>query len=245
MYKLNDGISNALKLFRVPEKKPTQTFVMDGVEYDVTDPRSVYAITQQKIVAANAVQQFAELSSEDLEDGDTLCDMFFAQIASNCDLDNDGELSKEEEEDIYQIYCLAAEYMVQYGARPEDVEAFINDDDEQAAANIQEMLRNVLPDGEDDCLDDIDDFAFSDGDGSTESVLDSSEQSVMDAVYKRRRVIRNGRKVIIRKRISGRVRLTAKQKMAVRKMHRKSHTGKANMRRKKSMRKRISLGMNK
>ena len=76
-------------------------------------------------------------------------------------------------------------------------------------------------------------------------MLDSSEQSVMDAVYKRRRVIRNGRKVIIRKRISGRVRLTAKQKMAVRKMHRKAHTGKANMRRKKSMRKRISLGMNK
>lgn len=228
---------------------PKQTMVLDSVVFDATDARSAFAIAEQKLNAAAAVQEFAETNREDLDEDETLCDRFFALLACNCDTDDDGELSREEEEYVYQAYNMAAAYLIQCGVSPEDVEAFINDDDEVAAANIQELLRSVLPDGAESSLEDIDNFAFGDNDGSTDSVFDSAsnggKQAVMDAVYKKTRVVRNGRKVVIRKRVSGHIRLTSAQKVAIRKMHRKSHSGRANMKRLKSMRKREKLGMNK
>lgn len=60
--------------------------------------------------------------------------------------------------------------------------------------------------------------------------------SVFDAVYKKKLVIRKGKRVRINKRVSGTVRLSAKQKMAVKKMLRKSHSAVATMRRAKSQR---------
>lgn len=243
-------ISSYLKGFDVKiPVAPKQAVVMDGVVYDATDARSIYAVTQQKLDAAAAVQQFAETNKDDLEEGETLCDRFYILLASNCDTDDDGELSKEEQEYIEQAYNFAADYLLMCGASEEDVDAFLNDDSEEAAANIQELLRNTLPDGEDASQEDIDSFAFDDNDGSTESVFDSTtdwnNQVVTDAVYKKTRVIRKGQKVIVRKRVSGRVRLSPAQKLAVRKMHLRAHTGKANMRRRKSMLKREKLGMNK
>ena len=65
---------------------------------------------------------------------------------------------------------------------------------------------------------------------------------MMLLLYKKRVAFRNGKKTIIRKRVAGTVRLSAKQKMAVRKMLRKAQSGKAMMRRAKSMRARKMAG---
>jgi hypothetical protein len=70
-----------------------------------------------------------------------------------------------------------------------------------------------------------------------------ADPATLDAVYKKKIVIRRGKKVRINKRVSGTVRLTAKQKVAVRKMLRKTHSAVAQMRRSKSMRVRRRAGL--
>ncbi|PIQ55371.1 MAG: hypothetical protein COW02_03435 [Comamonadaceae bacterium CG12_big_fil_rev_8_21_14_0_65_59_15] len=65
----------------------------------------------------------------------------------------------------------------------------------------------------------------------------------LDAAYRKRFVIRGGKKMRVNKRISGVVRLSAKQKMGIRKMHMKSHSASARMHRMKSMRMRTKMHM--
>ena len=107
--------------------------------------------------------------------------------------------------------------------------------DETAAENIQELLINTAPNGEDEELDSIlaDAFEFD----------EDSDAAVLDATYKRALAIRNGKKTIIRKRISGTVRLSAKQKMAIKKAQRKAHSGAARAKRLKSMKRRQKMGL--
>jgi hypothetical protein len=71
----------------------------------------------------------------------------------------------------------------------------------------------------------------------------TDDPSLLDAVYKKKIVIRRGKKVRINKRVSGTVRLTAKQKVAVKKMLRKSHSAVAQMRRAKSRKVRQRSGL--
>lgn len=65
----------------------------------------------------------------------------------------------------------------------------------------------------------------------------------LDAAYKMKFAVRGGVKMRIKKRISGTVRLSAKQKLGIRKMHMKSHSAAARMHRMKSMRVRSRMGM--
>lgn len=246
-----EEIRQITQIFHQKLPEPVQqTMVTDGVVFDSTDSRSAYAMSDLKLKAASAVHQFAETDKSELDEGETLCDRFLSLLAEGCDENEDGEISDEEAQYIDLAYEAAATYMLRFGVNPDELEAFINDDDEKAAANIQELLLHALPEGKEACLDDIEKFAFDENDGSTESVLDSAQsngnqQAVMDAVYKKKWVVRQGKKLKIRKRVSGRVILSAGQKKAVRKMHLKSHSGRANLKRLKSMRKREKLGLNK
>lgn len=119
----------------------------------------------------------------------------------------------------------AWDYLDSKGIPEDDISALLNDFDADAADRVQELLAERLPDGEEADAE-LDSFVFGDG----------SDEAVMDAVYKKRLVVRGGKKMRVNKRISGTVRLTSKQKMAVRKMLRKSHSAGAQMRRAKSMR---------
>lgn len=246
-----EEIRQITQIFHQKLPEPVQqTMVTDGVVFDSTDSRSAYAMSDLKLKAASAVHQFAETDKSELDEGETLCDRFLSLLAEGCDENEDGEISDEEAQYIDLAYEAAATYMSRFRVNPDELEAFINDDDEEAAANIQELLRHALPEGKEACLDDIEKFAFDENDGSTESVLDSAQsngnqQAVMDALYKKKWVVRQGKKLKIRKRVSGHVILSAGQKKAVRKMHLKSHSGRANLKRLKSMRKREKLGLNK
>ena len=80
---------------------------------------------------------------------------------------------------------------------------------------------------------DIDNFAFA---------LNDSD-AMFDAVYKKKFVVRGGRKTRVNKRISGKVRLSSGQKMAIRKARMKSHTAAAQLHRMKSMRVRRRSGL--
>ena len=214
--------------------QPKQSATFDGVVHDATDDESAYTLTQARIEAAAAVNTWTETAEEDLEDGETLADRLDALLIGTLDADKDGEITDEEADALAIVFDAAAEYLLHQGVSEDDTAALLSDGDADAAERVQELLINIAPDGEDAEYDSVNDFAFN-----KEQQVDGT----FDAVYKRKMAVRNGKKTIIRKRVAGRVKLTAKQKMAVKKMLRKSHSGKAKMRRAKSMRRRAALNM--
>ena len=151
------------------------------------------------------------------------------------DADKNGDLDDDELAVLDIAYNIAAEIFTAKGASDEDIDAMLNDGDTDAGENIHELIINTGADGEDEELNEINATAFD--------FDEDSDSAVLDATYKRKIAIRNGKKTIIRKRIAGRVRLTAKQKMAIKKMHRKSHSGKARMKRLKSLKRRKAMGL--
>lgn len=198
---------------------------------------AVYDSVDSKIAVAAAVQQWVETTPEDLDDGETMGDRLFAHMVGIADENKDGEINPEEEVVITMAMENAADYMISKGVSEDDAIALLNDGDEDAAARVVELLKGELPDGEEASMEDVDNFAFSEGD--QEPLMDA----VMDAVYKKRIVIRAGRKIRINKRVSGTIRLSAAQKVGLRKARMKSHSAGAKMHRAKSMRIRQRAGI--
>lgn len=200
---------------------------------DVLDSAGEYASTDLALKAVSAIQEWAETVSADLDEGEGLGDRLFALLAGIVDEDLDGELS-EEEADLLNIAAeQAVDYLVEKGVPEEDAITLLTDFDNELSDSVQELVIAKLPEGDEAAAADIDAFVFGDG----------SDEAVMDAVYKKRVVVRQGKKVRINKRVSGKVRLSAAQKIAVRKMLRKSHSAKAQLRRAKSMKVRVRSGI--
>ena len=126
--------------------------------------------------------------------------------------------------------------MVSKGATEEDVKALLEEGSNEAGDRILELLAGEGP--EDDS--DVDSFAFDAE--SSESVMDGV-RSIFDAVYKKKVVVRGGKKVRINKRVSGHVRLSAAQKVSIRKASMKSRSASARMHRMKSMKVRRNAGL--
>jgi hypothetical protein len=196
-----------------------------------------FATTDTRLLVAAAVQEWCETSGEDLMEGETMADRLFALMVGIADSDKDGEITPDEEALITIAMEAAADYLIAKGATEDDVLALLNDGDNEAAGRVVELVKGALPEGEDASMDDVDNFAFDDE--SSGSVLDA----VLDAVYKKRIVVRKGRKVRINKRVSGTVRLNSAQKVSIRKAGRKAHSAMAKMRRMKSMRIRSRSGL--
>ena len=225
-----DIIDNLRKQTQI---EPQPAVTMDAAGLQATDAPSTYELTNMRLSVASAVATWAETAESDLDDGETLADRMDGLLVGICDADKDGDLSDAELAVLDVLYTMLDEYLTQQGAASDDIETLINDGDADAAERIHELITGILPSGEAAEIDGINSFAF-DAD---------SDAAVMDAAYRKQTVVRHGQKMRIRKRISGRVRLSAKQKMAVIKMHRKSHSGAARMARAKSMRRRQSMGL--
>lgn len=205
--------------------------------FDSVDGGAVgsYALQTLSMQAVAAVQTWAE--SDDLDDGEGAADRLIAILIGVADQDKDGELSSDEQDIVEAAMNEAWNYMAAKGADEADLDTMFNSDDPEAAnaagVRVMEFLAETLPEG-DDADEEMDAFVLNGSD---------DQSAVFDAVYKKKVAIRGGKKVIIRKRVSGTVRLTAKQKVAVRKMLMKSHGTKATVRRMKSMRRRRSMGL--
>ncbi len=235
---MDDFLLGARTAFAAPVAKPKVTAVFDGVEVTATDAASQYEITNLRLSVASLMTVWAETEEDDLDEGEGLNDRLDALFISLCDANKDGEIDDDEAKVLTMGYELAAEYLANKGVSDEDIDALINDADDEAAERVRDLLLNLLPDGEDAVGDEIHGFAFDED--SDASVLDGA---TMDAVYKKRIVVRAGKKIKIRKRVSGRVRLSSKQKVAIGKAQRKAHSGGARARRARSMRKRSALGL--
>lgn len=216
------------------QQAPKQQAIFDGVGYEAADDVSAYQMTDIALKVGGAMQAWIETEPSDLDEGESMSDRFDSLMVGIIDEDHDGEISDDEAVLLEIAINKAAEWMIGKGLSEEDVGAFFNESaDDAEVERMVEFLRGVAPDGEDAEIEELNNFAF-DNDSST---------GAFDATYKRKIAIRAGKKVIVRKRISGRVKLSAKQKMAVKKMLRKSHSSKANRLRLKSMKKRIKMGI--
>lgn len=190
-----------------------------------------YTIADITMSAVSAVQQWAE--TDDLDDGESYADRLMALVVGIADANKDGDIT-EDEQGVLEVALNAAwDYLVKCGATEEDAGALLNDWDDEAADRVRDLVASVLPEGDDEASADIDNFVFS----------DSDQEPALDAVYKMKMAVRKGKKMRIRKRISGTVRLSAKQKLAIRKARMKSHSAGAMMRRMKSMRMRRKMGI--
>lgn len=199
----------------------------EGAEISGADS---YTITDITLRAVAAVQQWAE--TDDLDDGESKADRLLALIVGIADANKDGEITEDEQGVLDVALNAAWDYLAKLGVSEEDAGALLNDWDADTADRVCELIVSVLPDGEEADAD-LDDFVFGDND----------QEPALDAVYKVKTAFRGGKKVRIKKRVSGTVRLSAKQKVAIRKMHMKSHSAGAQMRRMKSMRMRRKSGL--
>jgi len=215
---------------RCPPAKTT----LDSARTDkepTLDGADDYTLRDIRMSAVAAVQQWVE--TDDLDDGENSADRLMALFVGIADANKDGEIT-EDEQGVLEVALNAAwDYLIKLGVSEEDLEALLNDWDEDAAERARDLVASVLPEGEDEAGADIDNFVFSAED----------QEPALDAVYKKKLVIRGGKKVRINKRISGKVRLSAKQKVAIRKARMKSHSAGAMMRRMKSMRLRRKTGL--
>jgi hypothetical protein len=205
------------------------------------DSAARFAGQEVDLTAANTVQEWAATSEGDLGEGEGLGDRLFALLAANSDADDmagdeSDDLGEDESEMFGMIAAAAWNYMAGKGVAEDDLDALFGDDVDAsnlAGSRVHSFLADTLPGG-DEAMEDANNFAFG---------PDALSNTFDGPTYKRRFVIRKGQKVAVRKRVSGRVRMSAAQKVAVTKMRRRSNSAAARMMRAKSMRVRKSRGM--
>lgn len=230
---IRDMALNALN-----EKIPVKA-ALDGTDSKtVLDGAGEAELSRVKALTAGTIQQWAETS--DLDDGESNADRLLAMFVGIVDANQDGELDDDDQELLNVVLNSAWDYLTKYGVAEEDANALLSDWDSDAADRVIDLIAASLP-SDADADGDIDNFAF--GDTDQDAVFDAVAELTMDATYKKMVAFRGGRKVRINKRIAGTVRLTAKQKVAIRKAQMKSHNAAATMRRLKSMRLRKKSGM--
>jgi hypothetical protein len=230
-----------------PAMKPAKpakgkTVFDDTSDDDALDGSADYASADLRVKAAAIVQEWANTDPADLGEGETLADRLLMLVIGVIDVDKDGEISDDESNVAAVLLDYIWDYLTSKGVSDDDCDALLNGGDNDAALRVKDLIADSVPSDDEAASDDIDGFAFDDD--SQTAIFDSaSGEIVYDATYRRTAVVRGGKKVKINKRVSGNVRLSAKQKVAVKKMLRKSHSAAATLKRMKSMRKRTQSGM--
>lgn len=190
-----------------------------------------YQLTDIKLTAGGILSEWVK--TDDLDDDETLAQRLTSMIYGVADEfgDNDGELDDEEMVLVDATANAVFDLMIGLGVSEDDATAILSDEDDEAAQRVIELLSDAMGDSEDF----IDEFVFGGG----------SNDAVFDAIYKKRAIIKNGKKVIVKKRISGFVKRSAKQKSAFKKARLRSNSGAAKAKRMRSMAKGRSLGLHK
>lgn len=194
-----------------------------------------YAANGIRDDALAMLKVWAGTAASDLDEGESLADRLVAMAIGVADENKDGEISDDEADVVDVALNAMADYLAAQGVSDEDIDALLNGADAEAAARVQELLAGG--DGDDS---DLDSFLFDAE--SSEAVLDDV-RGILDAVYKKALAVRKGKKVRIMKRVSGKVILSASQKVAIRKATTKSRSAGARVKRMKSMRVREQVGL--
>lgn len=215
-----------------PDKPARKGIVLDDADDDaVLSSTEDYTIKDISLAALASIHEWVE--TDDLDDGESYADRLMALMIGIADINKDGDITDDEQGVLDVALNAAWDYLVKCGVSDEDAGALLNDWDNDAADRIRDLVASVLPEGDADASAAIDDFVFSDDD----------QEPALDAVYRKKMVIRGGHKMRINKRVSGTVRLTGAQKIAIKKARMKSHSASAMMHRMKSMRMHQKMGL--
>lgn len=227
----NKGMSEVLRnaMKNGVSKEP----VLDSAEDIGTELMGAddFTLKDIKLSVAGVIQQWVE--TDDLAEGETYADRLLALMVGIADENHDGEITDDEQGVLDMALNAAWDYLAGKGVSDEDLDVLLNDWDGDVADRVRDLVASVLPEGEEESAADIDNFAFSAAD----------QEPALDAAYKKVVAVRGGKKVRIRKRVSGTVRLSAAQKVGLRKARMKSHSATARMHRAKSMRIRRKSGL--
>lgn len=181
-----------------------------------------------------------------VEDGDYTYGALDETVIAVADLDGDFELSEEDEDEYNFIWAEMGDALLSLGVDLKDAQELVDGpgkDADDAAARIGAGLSKMLDEEEADDESLITGFAMGE-DAILENVADDATlHGIMEATYKRRKVVRDGKVQIVRKRVSGKVRLSAAQKASLKKARRKANTSKAKLKRRKAMRIRQRRGL--
>lgn len=212
-------------------REPKKTLDAAAAEAPALSGADDYTIADISLSAVAAVQQWAE--TDDLDDGESYADRLMALMVGIADANKDGEITEDEQGVLDVALNVAWDYLAKLGVSEEDAGSLLNDWDADTADRVRDLVSAALPEGEEESAADLDDFVFGSND----------QEPALDAVYKMKFAIRGGKKMRIKKRVSGTVRLSAKQKIGIRKMRMKSHSATAMMHRAKSMRMHRRIGL--
>ncbi|MGL5224570.1 MAG: hypothetical protein ACRC8Q_04425 [Aeromonas sp.] len=203
--------------------------VLDSAKQEVPGSAAKFEAAAVRMDAVAALREWAD-DDDDMGDEETLSDRLLALMIGIADSNQDGELDDDEQGVVTIALEAAWDYLSGLGVDDEDLDLLLNDWDTDAALRVRDLL--VAADGKDDD-ESLDSFVFG----------PDAQEAVFDATYRKTIAVRNGKKVRINKRVSGSVRLSGKQKLAIRKMQMKSRSAGSKMRRMKSMAKRSKMGL--
>lgn len=170
-------------------------------------------------MAAAAVLEWARGGDTSYEAFDDMA-MAMAGIGED---DDDADPSDEQIEEYNDYLELMAHAAVSFGASKNDVQAMIDDEDDDAADSVADALAGLNEDKDDEAI-----TAFS-----------LKSDLMMESVVK---VIRNGEVKLIKKNVRKR-RITPAQRTALKKARMKAHSSAARVARAKSMKQRKRRGM--
>lgn len=180
-----------------------------------------------------------------VDEGDSSANALDELIMGVADLDGDYEIGDDEEAIYNGIWANVPDAMATIGGPSDaDIMSLCNDMDDDAGAKVMAALSDSL--NADDAPDDdalIQGFANGE-DAVMEHAKDGTAQGmILEATYKKMKVVRGGKLVVAKKRISGTVRLSAAQKAGLKKARRRAFSSAAKMKRAKSLRMRTRRGM--
>lgn len=198
---------------------------------DADVPDIVYT-EDMRLDATRVIAEWAQ--TDDLDGDEGYGDRLLALIVGTA-AHSDNDLTEDEVQYAGMVAEVVGDYLEDKGIPADDIDALLGDAsfDNDVAERVHEALLDKLPDGEEAMMDDA--GRFVDG--------DETDDNMLDATYRKKIVVRGGKKIRINKRIAGTIRLNAAQKAAVRKMQRKAFSGAAKIKRAKSMRLRRKMGL--
>lgn len=210
-----------------------------GDDGEGTDAVSDAAITAARSRAMSSVLTW-------LDEGDYSYNALDEVVVVAADIDGDWELSDGEEEEYGDIWDQIGDALLTLGAEFNDVQALVDGPGkkaDEAAARIGAALSKEMESVEAEDADIIAGFALGEDAILENAAYDEALHGVLEATYKRKKVVRDGKVKIVRKRVSGKIRLSAAQKAGLRKARRKANTAAAKLHRRKSMKLRERRGL--
>lgn len=228
----------------------------DKLNADPISERMALVATSQMRLQALSVSFMlaAMLTASDFDDEEILpSELLDSLMLDAFSDDDDDEYDGGDIDETVKVTFSAhvADALSTLGVEDSVIEDLFSDEVEVADAAVTMAAETVLenmPDDGDDFEEFVTAFAYSDEDESDETAFDGMEEPQFDAagkkklrtgkktvkkvngktlVYKAVKAIRNGKRVVINKRISGKPFLKAGQKAALKKARRKASTGTA------------------